>query len=145
MLALSVTDVKGFMVKLLKGKVFDDFQLRNAVVNTFARFEIFGANENGCATWGAVKPHVYGIIRGGTPPKSIKVIFAKEMPGADADSKDATSLFINMHFEDAKVNLTTGVSKKGFSLDKSDERAWDAEVLQFLDKNEITYINEMEG
>ena len=136
MLALSISDVRGFMVKLLKEDIFDDFQLRNAVVNAFARFEIYGATNGGCVLWGAVRPHVFGIIKGGTPPKSVKVIFAQEAEG--------TSLFVNIHFEDGKVNLTTGISKKGFSLDKTDDENWDAQVLKFLEDNEITYINEMQ-
>jgi len=143
MLALSISDVRGFMVKLLKEEVFDGFQLRNAVVNTFARFEIYGSNgDAGCAMWGLVRPHVFGIIKGGAPPRSIKIIFGKEMEMEDADSP--ISLFINIHFEDGKVSLTTGISKKGFSLDKSDDERWDTQVVQFLKENEITYINEMQ-
>ena len=140
MLALTISDVKGFMVKLLKEEVFDGFQLRNAVVNTFARFEIYGGKEDGCAMWGAVRPHVFGIIKGGAAPKSIKIIFGRETEGADSP----TSFFVNIHFEDGKVSLTTGISKKGFSLDKSDDEKWDAQVVKFLEDNEITYINEMQ-
>jgi len=140
MLAYSIPDVRGFMVKLLKEDMFDDFQIRNAVVNAFARFEIYGAGEDGCAMWAAVRPHVFGIIKGGAAPKSIKIIFGRELNG----SENPTSLFINIHFEDGKISLTTGISKKGFSLDKTDEENWDAEVTQFLDRNEITYINEMQ-
>ena len=136
MLALSIPDIRGFMSKLLKQEIFDDFQLRNAVVNTFARFEIYGAKDDECALWAAVRPHVFDIIKGGTPPKSVKIIFAKEAEGA--------SLFVNIHFEDGKISLTTGLSKKGFSLDKTEDENWDARVLKFLEDNEITYINEMQ-
>ncbi|MCL2574171.1 MAG: DUF5721 family protein [Defluviitaleaceae bacterium] len=141
MLALSIPDVKAFMVKLLKEETFDDFQLRNAVVNTFARFEIYGVKDEACALWGAVRPHIFGIIKGGTPPKSIKIIFGKEVLPEGA--QDATSLFINLHFEDGKINLTTGISKKGFSMDKTDSERWDAQVLEFLGNNNITYTNEI--
>jgi hypothetical protein len=129
------------MVKLLKEETFDDFQLRNAVVNTFARFEIYGVKDGDCVLWSAVRPHLFGIIRGGKPPKNIKIIFAREVKEADGDN--SASLFINIHFEDGKVALTTGISKKGFSLDKSDGERWDAQVIKFLDDNEITYINEI--
>ena len=141
MLALTFPDVRGFMVKLLKEEVFDEFQLRNAVVNTFARFEIYGGSEDGCALWGAVRSHVFGIIKGGETPRSMKIIFGKEEQGADADNP--ISFFVNIHFEDGKVNLTTGISKKGFTLDRSDDDRWDADVIKFLDDNEITYTNEI--
>ena len=141
MLALSISDVRDFMVKLLKEETFDDFQLRNAVVNTFARFEIYGVKDDSCAMWHAVRPHVFGIIKGGKPPKSIRIIFGREMEGTDANNP--ISLFINIHFEDGKVSLTTGISKKGFSLDRSDGERWDAQVIKLLDDNGITYINEI--
>jgi hypothetical protein len=141
MLALSISDVRGFMVKLLKEEVFDDFRLSNAVVNTFARFEIFGAGgDDGCVMWSAVRPHVFGIVKGDTPPKSIKIIFGKEAGGTD----NPVSLFVNIHFDEGKVGLTTGISKKGFTLDKSDDEKWDAQVLKFLEDNKIKYINEMQ-
>ena len=141
MLALSISDVRGFMVKLLKEEVFDEFQFRNAFVNTFVRFEIYGIKEEGYALWGPVRPHVFGVIKGEKQPKSIKIILGKDATSSDADNP--VSLFINIHFEDGKISLTTGVSKKNFSLDKSDGEAWDAQVLKFLDDNEITYTNEI--
>jgi len=143
MLALSISDVRGFMVKLLKDEVFDDFQLRNAVINTFARFEIFGARDDGFTNWGLVRPHVFGIIKGDKLPKGIKIILGKDISSTDADNP--ISSFINIHFEDGKINLTTGISKKGFSLDRSDDEKWDAQVMNFLDDNEIIYTNEMQG
>ena len=72
MLALSISDVRGFMVKLLKEEVFDEFQLRNVVINTFARFEIYGTKEDGYASWSEIRPHIFGIIKGDKLPKTIK-------------------------------------------------------------------------
>jgi len=142
MLALSISDVRGFMVKLLKEIVFDEFQLRNAAINTFVRFEIYGTKEDGYTSWGEVRPHTFGIIKGDKPPKTIKIILGKDMDGNDMDNP--VSVFINIHFEDSKISLTTGISKKGFSLDRSDDEKWDAQVIKFLEDNEITYKNEMQ-
>jgi len=142
MLALSISDVRGFMVKLLKEEAFDEFQLRNAAINTFARFEIYGTKEGGYVSWGAVRPHIFNIIRGDKLPKAIKIILGKDMDGSDADNP--VSVFINIHFEDGKIVLTTGISKKGFSLDRSDDEKWDEQVIKFLEDNEITYKNEMQ-
>ena len=139
MLALTISDVRGFMVKLLKDEVFDDFQLRNAVINTFARFEIYGGKDDGYVSWSLVRPYVFGLVKGELKPKNIKVILGKDKDGAD----NPLSLFVNIYFEDDKVNLTTGISKKGFSLDRSDDENWDMQVLKFLDDNEITYKNEI--
>ncbi|MCL2376167.1 MAG: DUF5721 family protein [Defluviitaleaceae bacterium] len=141
MLALSILDIRDFMAKLLKDEVFDDFQLRNAVVNTFARFEIYGTNDDGCAAWGLVRPHVFGAIKGDKPPKSIKIILGKDMGGVDMENP--VSGFVNIHFEEGKAGITTGISKKGFSLDRFDDEKWDAQVMEFLDNNKITYKNEI--
>jgi len=142
MLTLSIPDVKGFMTKLLKENAFDGFMLRNAVINSFARFEIFGANTEECVMWGAVRQHVLGIVKGERPPKSIKIILGGNVENTGI--ADATALSVNIHFEDSKVNITTGISKKNFSLDKSDGKKWDAHVLKFLDDNQIKYINNIQ-
>ena len=138
MLALSISDVKGFMTKLLKGETFDNFVLKNVFINSFVRFEIYGISDGECVKWNAVRPHVLSIIKGDEPPKSIKIVLGKE--AEEAGLRDV-ALSFNIHFEDGKVSITTGISKKNFSLDKSDDEKWDAAVLNFLDDSNIKYVS----
>ena len=138
MQALSIDNVKGFMAKLLKGNSFDHFQLKSAVVDSFARFEI---STDQVVLWGDVRNYVFDIIKGGVAPKLVKIILC-----ADVDTsgiENAGALFINIQFEGGKISLTTGMSQKNFSLDKAGDRAWDDAVLRFLDSADIKYSNEI--
>jgi len=137
MLALSIDNVKIFMVKLLKSPVFDEFTAKNVVVDTFARFEINASDE--AANWENVRSYVFDIIKNGGLPRSVKVVICAD--GEKYAMPDVGTLFINIHFEGGKINLTTGLSKKNFSLDKTDERQWDEIVIKFLENAEIKYTN----
>jgi hypothetical protein len=138
-LALSILDVKGFMTKLLKEEVFDDLIFKSAIVDTFVRFEVYGSGE--CATWNRVRGHVFDMIKGEKPPKSMKIILGWDVDGAAIES--AASLFINIYFEGGKINLTTGMSKKTFTLDRSDDERWSNIVKGFLDGAEIRYASDV--
>jgi len=138
MLALSISEIKAFMAKLLKDNCFDDFQLKSAVVDSFARFEV---SADDVVLWAAVRNYVFDFIKGGVAPKLIRVILCADVEKAGIEN--AGALFINIQFEGGKINLTTGMSQKNFSLDKTGDHAWDDAVLRFLDDNNIKYSNEI--
>jgi len=137
MLALSVEDVKGFMVKLLKESVFDRYRLHSAVIVCAARFEIYAEAESSMG-WADMRGYAYNIIKGAAPPKSIKIVLSHDTDNAGIS--DAAALFLNIHFENSKIDLTTGMSTRSFSLDKSGERNWDDFVIKFLDGAGVRYI-----
>ena len=142
MLALKINDTKAFMVKLLKENTFDSFILHKAAINTFAYFDISGS-ESG-TTWKLLREHVYAIIKGDTSPKSIRISFNLDQNNANIDTDiDAAALFINIHFENGNINLTSAISKKTFSLDKSDEFKWDEWVKNYLTANNIKFVSKI--
>ena len=136
MLALSIGDTKDFMAKLLKTASFDDFRVKNVVVDGFVRLEITAEDPTG---WGKVRGYIFDFIKGNEAPKSIKVVLWAD-PAA-ADVADALALFLNIMFENGKITMTTGMSKKTFTLDKEGEVAWDGIILQFLSSAQIGYTN----
>lgn len=136
MLALSVEDVKGFMIKLLKESTFDGYRLHSAVIVCAARFEIYTEAESHCG-WADMRGYAYNIIKGAVSPKSIKIVLGYDVHSADLP--EAAALFLNIHFENSKIDLTTGMSVKSFTLDKSGERSWDDFVMKFLDSAGIKY------
>ena len=141
MLALAVEDVKGFMVKLLKEDVFDEFWLKSCCVDSFARFEIYGTSGDEGVAWSRLREYVFGVVRGGAVPRSMKIVFGAD--GEKAGIEGAGSGFVNILFEGGKVGLTTGLSKKSFSLDRSDEQKWDEVVVKFLGRAGIKYTSEI--
>jgi len=147
MLALSITDVRGFMSKLLKEEAFDNFALKSTIIDTFVRFEIYAAaatNNDAVEPpkWRNVRDHVFGVIKGAATPKSIKVVL-----GGDVDKAgcvNAASALINIQFDDGKISIVTGLSQKSFSLDKSDETRWDDWVKGFLTQHNIGFVNNLQ-
>ena len=141
MLALLIEDTKGFMVKLLKEGVFDEFLLKSAVIDSFARFEVYAPQTEGGVCWSGVRDHVYHIVKGAAAPRGLKIVFCADMEKFNIIN--AGGLFINIHFEAGKIMVTTGLSVKSFSLDKSSEEEWDAAVLGFLEDAGIGCVNQI--
>ena len=133
---------KSVMNKILKEDSFDGFDIRSAVICSFARFEITGvadrdtegeetAKKQFCK-WGELKPYVFNIIRGGQKPKLFKLVFSLDTERTEADFPGAAALFLNVSFERDEINITTGTAQKTFSLDKTVENTWDVYAGSFI-------------
>ncbi|MCL2350393.1 MAG: DUF5721 family protein [Defluviitaleaceae bacterium] len=133
MLSLSITDIKAFMAKLLKSEVFDGFDLHSLAIHSFALFEV--SKTDAPPKWAVVRPYAFDIVKGGGLPKTIKAVFSE--PDEDMVK------FLNIHFEEAKITITTGISQKNFSMDKTPHHQWNDHILGFLKSNNIEYINEL--
>ncbi len=97
MVALQITDIKGFMAKLLteSGTVFDTFLLSEAVITTYNTFtidghihpEFYASDENTegesdgtsrdkvMSTWKTMKPICFDLIKGKRTPLNFKFVF----------------------------------------------------------------------
>jgi len=133
MLSLSIDDVKGFMAMFLKSDVFDTFDLHSLSVHTSAVFEVHKHPAQPIPAWAAVRPYAFEIIKGGKPPSYVKAVLAR-MDGDDV-------MFLNITFEDGKITITSGMSQKTFSMDKTKYHAWNDHIVDFLKANNISYIN----
>lgn len=156
MLALRITDIKGFMNQLLIGDTFDSFPISEASITTFNTFSIDGMinrdffdtdmqnilDQNGqvYSLWKEVKPFCFSIIRGKRTPLHFKIIFqiTPSQLSALTDEKESTvfanisSLFLNIQYKNNLLLCTTGTFQKSFSLDKSAEQLWDQIVQSFF-------------
>lgn len=156
MLALRITDIKGFMNQLLIGDTFDSFPISEASITTFNTFSIDGMinrdffdtdmqnilDQNGqvYSLWKEVKPFCFSIIRGKRTPLHFKIIFqiTPSQLSALTGEKESTvfanisSLFLNIQYKNNLLLCTTGTFQKSFSLDKSAEQLWDQIVQNFF-------------
>lgn len=156
MLALRITDIKGFMNQLLIGDTFDSFPISEASITTFNTFSIDGIinrdffdtdmqnilDQNGqvYSLWKEVKPFCFSIIRGKRTPLHFKIIFqiTPSQLSALTGEKESTvfanisSLFLNIQYKNNLLLCTTGTFQKSFSLDKSAEQLWDQIVQNFF-------------
>lgn len=164
MIALELTDKKDFMNKLLKSEIFDHFLLQEAVIVSGASYvidghitkdfysedelEMMGISGYEILPFAQLRGNCFDLIKGKRTPSSFKFIFQLSpenlkktlaSTGSAYTENDVTAVYLNLMFQNQTLTLTTGISYKVFSLDKSLEHQWDALVQNFLKKNEIPF------
>ncbi len=136
-------NVKKFMGILLNGNAFDRLQLRSGEVMTRGSFTFDGRlnkeydgieTQRAFCLWSEVKPNFYDLIKGKHLPKHIKLVFALDDEPVEKLHKNAKAAYINMVYENNKINFTTGTAQKEFSLDKSLDEAWEEKVKLMFER-----------
>lgn len=162
MIALQVSDVRQFMVKLFYQPVFDPFYIKELTIRTFFDFSINGhrnlefypleeqeaAKEHLFVSWREVKNLVFQMIKGNRTPLAMHLVFqfSKEatedilkLCGSGVRKEEQVGLYINVRFENGKLMLVSGVSREEFTLDKTLEHVFEEELKQFLKQAEIAF------
>ena len=149
--AMDTTAVKGFMGRLLREDVLDEFEVRGVELGINIRISINGALEAetpevtegtkapspGYITWEALRPMIYDIIKAGAKPKLIKIVFSYKAQDAATIHANAAALFLNMVYESDSVYFTTATAQREFALDKSLDDTWDTWVRGFFAQKNI--------
>ena len=151
MLTAKINNTKLFMAHLLKQGTFDGYYLVNADITTFATFSINGilnksyddneTNRPYCF-WSEAKLYVYEFIKGRRLPKNIKLVLSATPELVNAVAPKASSLFINITFDETGVTLITGCSMKEFSLSRKEEYCWDSYIKDMLAENKVSFTEE---
>ena len=164
MIALELTDIKSFMNKLLTTNTFDNFLLQEAVIQGNASFVIVGHLQKGfyneeeletlhltkdnILPFSMLKTNCYDLIKGKKTPSSFKFVFLLSHDNLENTLRslsssytiqDLSGVFMNIKYQNQLLTLTTGISYRIFSTDKSLEQEWDRLVMKFLRQHEISY------
>ena len=159
MIALSLTEVKECMSKLLLSEVFDPFMFVEGEIVTYATFTIDGylkkdffneneAPEREYALWKDVREYCLSIVKGKRTPLSFKFILGLstsniekliQQQQLDFEIEDVRGLYINLKFDGQKLQCITGTAMNIFTMDKSLEQAWDIMVQKFFAQKEIAF------
>lgn len=159
MIVLKVLDVKKFMAGFLAGTMLDAYQLASGSITTFCTFRIDGnfhkeffedeetnapeAAHPSFVPWKSVKSFCFSIVRGKRTPLSFKFVFyvpEKQVPlfcqktGVPFEADNPPGLCLNLKYDKTGLFVTTGISRKSFSLDRSADEAWDKYVSTYLKK-----------
>ena len=153
------------MAKLLATETFDSFLLEEAVIDTYNTFTIDGKihrefydDSNGSleeseaslaefSPWSHIRGICLDLIKGKHTPLGFKFVLLLGEEGKLSFFKekevdvnpDEVSFGIIIKFSAGEVQITTGISHKTFSMDKSAEKAWDAYIPSFLDSQGIDF------
>ncbi|MDR1687153.1 MAG: DUF5721 family protein [Clostridiales bacterium] len=156
MLAFNVpeTGVKDFMNKLFKESAFDDFEIRDACVTSFVKFEISGglskeallaqpdASRRYYANWAELKPYVFGFVKGKTKPENIRLVFSGGEILVKSIHENAAAVFLNMNYENGEIRFTTATSQKEFALNKELDARWEEYIEHFFSSLDINVVQE---
>ena len=135
------------MGRLFREGAFDAFEVRGLEVGTFTNFQVSGALDRSfedapeagpahCA-WERIKPFAVAFIKGKKRPKVIKITLAHPSEDTARIHTNAAALFLNINYENNEAQLSTAVSQRNFSLDKSVDGAWDDYIEAFFASNNI--------
>ena len=164
MQALKLTDIKDFMHKLLKSETFDHFLLQEAVITSAASYVIdgrinrdfyseeeldsLGIKDFRFLPYAMLRGNCFDLIKGKRVPSSFKFVLllspenlkrTLQSISCPFSENDITGVFLNINFRDQVLSLTTGVSCRVFSADKTLDHEWDRLVRQFLKQHEISF------
>lgn len=164
MTALNLPEIKSFMNQLLCQTTFDNFLLQEAVIQKETTWTCSGAltpdffspeelDDLSLANlpflpFGRLRTHCFDLIKGKRTPAYFKFVFllspenlarTLEQISSPFTPNDITGMFLNLKFQNGSLLLTTGVSYRIFSTDKSLEQEWDRMVRVFLKNHEIPF------
>ena len=157
MRSYKIEDVKSFMSALLLHDAFDGFDVVEGDIVTFisthidGRFhkEYFDTADAGddpenpsaplYASWKQIQPHVYDMVRGKHTPLKIRLVLRLSDKNSSGfissfsiDPDMLAGLFLNILYENGTVTLTSGISLRIFTTDKSAEHSWDDTAQELL-------------
>lgn len=164
MKAFYIKDQKQFMNRLLKSELFDHFLLSEATIHGAISYrvdghinrEFFDAEELEAFTadgseylpFSYFRPVCFELIRGKHTPLYMKFVFLLSPSNAKStilstdtgfSPEDISGIFLNLTFRDGQMLLTTGVSYRTFTLDRSFDQVWDALAARFLSSHSIDF------
>ena len=153
MLSISITDVKNFMTHLLSRETFDLFCLVEASFKKDISFHIDGhlnidyydkdeeKPDRAYCLWKDVRPFAFSVLRGKRLPLSCKIVlalppatvsFLVRESGCPFHENEIEGIYLNILYEPEHLRVTTGISGRTFSLDRSLEQDVDDHMRKFL-------------
>lgn len=157
MIRISPKKLREFNRHLFAETTFDAFLVPEAHFVTSFRTDFSGkaseasssegAGENApsespCAGWKEIRPIALQMVRR-SPPKSFSVVL--KLPDAQVGqvlaaaglseaAASVSGLYLNIRYAKEELVLTSGCTQKTFSLDRSEEKAWDRYLEVFLSR-----------
>ena len=163
MISLKLLEMNRFMGKLLKSESFDGFLLKEGFLRTGMEYrfqgrvfrEYFDTEEQELHSeeythWGEVRPFIFELVKGKRTPLAFSFTLlltkketAEVLAGYSVNAgDDSPSLFLQIRFEHGMGHIVTGTARNIFTLDKSLEEAWDAEVKRLFKSMELAVEEE---
>ena len=157
MIQVQITDVKNFMNALLAADTFDPFLFVEASIRMGVSYHIDGRlnkdfydsdlkiSREFCL-WKEIRQHIFSIIKGKRLPLAMKIVLALpesasrsliESSGGPLRAEDIQGMYLNILFSPDHLSLTTGLSARTFTMDRTLEHAFDDFTARFLKERQL--------
>ena len=152
----TVEELKTFMAVLLRGELFDSWEVTEAKVETFFELSVNGrlkkdffeepeTVQRDFAKWGEIKEIFFQAVKGKRLPGMMRIVLAADREWTERVIRECgkekeeagASLYLNIRYSIAGCQLVSGVSHAGFTMDKTLDNAWDAALQEYFKKNGI--------
>ena len=152
----TVEELKTFMAVLLRGELFDAWEVTEAKVETFFELSVNGrlkkdffeepeTVQRDFTKWGEIKEIFFQAVKGKRLPGMMRIVLAADREWTErilnecgkAQEEADASLFLNIRYSANGCQVVSGVSHVGFTLDKTLDHAWDAAIQEYFKRNGI--------
>lgn len=160
---IEVLDIKQFMHLLFQTELFNPYELVSAEVRTDLTYSVDGKlnrsfysedelsilqlDQHSFLPWQYARLKIFSLIKGKKTPSDLKLVlkagneqtkYILSHANSSLNSNDIDGFFLNILFQESKLNVICGISYKIFTLDKELESSFSSEIITFLKSNKVT-------
>lgn len=162
MQSIHILDIKPFMQLLFQTEQLNDYEFVSADIRTDMTYSLDGhinrsffseeelvqhsLTQRSHLTWSIAREKVFTLIKGKRTPSLLKIVLRASVPetenlisstNSSLNSNDIDGIFLNIIFQENKLNVICGISYKIFTMDKELESEFSAKIITLLKSNHI--------
>ncbi len=163
MQAVEILDIKNFMQLLFQTNILDLYEFVSAELATDISYSLSGHihkefyNEEEIDTigladydylpWHLAKEKLFLLIKGKKTPLQLKIVLKAgksqtqdflSKTNSSLNSNDIDGIYLNIIFQENKLNVICGISYKIFTMDKQLESEFSNYIITLFKSNDIT-------
>ncbi len=163
MQSIHILDIKPFMQLLFQTEQLNEYEFVSADIRTDMTYSLDGhinrsffsdeelalhtLTQRSYLTWSIAREKIFTLIKGKRTPSLLKIVLrasAQETEkliastNSSLNSKDIDGIFVNIIFQENKLNVICGISYTIFTMDKELESEFSSNIVTFLKSNSIT-------
>lgn len=163
MQSIHILDIKPFMQLLFQTEQLNEYEFVSADIRTDMTYSLDGhinrsffseeeliqhsLTQRSYLTWSIAREKVFTLIKGKRTPSLLKIVLRASVPetenlisstNSSLNSNDIDGIFLNIIFQENKLNVICGISYKIFTMDKELESEFSTKIITLLKSNSIT-------
>lgn len=163
MQAIEILDIKPFMVKLFQGTIFDTYKFISGEVHTDITYQLdghihssffseeeaeeFNFSQTAYLPWQKMKEKIFFLIKGKKTPSQLKLVLRLDeiqaqhllaASGATLSTNEIDAMYVNILFQNNRLQIVCGVSYNIFTMEKSLETEFAQHIITIFKANGIT-------